>query len=145
MIRSMEEFTLAFQAARCVSTPLVAIRTADPASTTHFITETLRQGRNIPPLLGWILSVASIRLAGIAAMNWHECWANVRLRPLGRSPPCSWPNNFVRTGCCSTRTRTAFGMTLELCRGFGTCEIRSRRQAECWYYWPHLEPPCRRN
>ena len=42
MIRSMEEFTSAFQAARCVSTPLVAIRTADPASTTHFITETLR-------------------------------------------------------------------------------------------------------
>ena len=45
MIRSMEEFTSAFQAARCVSTPLVAIRTADPASTTHFIIETLKQGR----------------------------------------------------------------------------------------------------
>ncbi len=53
MIRPMDEFTSAFQAARCVSTPLVAIRTADPASTTHFITETLRQGRKIPPLLGW--------------------------------------------------------------------------------------------
>src|ERR1035441_7946033 len=53
MIRSMEEFTSAFQAARCVSTPLVAIRTADPASTTHFITETLKQGRELPPLLGW--------------------------------------------------------------------------------------------
>jgi hypothetical protein len=49
----MDEFTSAFQAARCVSTPLAAIRTADPASTTHFITETLRQGRKIPPLLGW--------------------------------------------------------------------------------------------
>jgi hypothetical protein len=49
----MEEFTSAFQAARCVSTPLVAIRTADPASTTHFITETLKQGRELPPLLGW--------------------------------------------------------------------------------------------
>jgi hypothetical protein len=45
MIRSMEEFTSAFQAARCVSTPLVAIRTADPASTTHFITETLKHGQ----------------------------------------------------------------------------------------------------
>ena len=53
MIRSMEEFTSAFQAARCVSTPLVAIRTADPASTTHFITEILKQGRTLPPLLGW--------------------------------------------------------------------------------------------
>ena len=53
MIRSMQEFASAFQAARCVSTPLVAIRTADPASTTHFITETLKQGRELPPLLGW--------------------------------------------------------------------------------------------
>ena len=32
MIRSMEEFRSAFHAARCVSTPLVAVRTADPAS-----------------------------------------------------------------------------------------------------------------
>jgi hypothetical protein len=53
MIRSMEEFTSAFRAARCVSTPLVAVRTADPASTTHFIIETLKQGRELPPLLGW--------------------------------------------------------------------------------------------
>jgi hypothetical protein len=30
MIRSMEEFASAFHAARCVSTPLVAVRTADP-------------------------------------------------------------------------------------------------------------------
>ncbi len=53
MIRSMEEFTSAFRAARCVSTPLVAVRTADPASTTNFIIETLKQGQNLPPLLGW--------------------------------------------------------------------------------------------
>ena len=53
MIRAMEEFASAFHAARCVSTPLVAVRTADPASTTHFIIETLKQGRELPPLLGW--------------------------------------------------------------------------------------------
>jgi len=53
MIRSMEEFTSAFHAARCVTTPLVAVRTADPASTTHFIIETLKQGRELPSLLGW--------------------------------------------------------------------------------------------
>jgi len=53
MIRSMEEFTSAFHAARCVSTPLVAVRTADPASITHFIIETLKQGRELPSLLGW--------------------------------------------------------------------------------------------
>jgi hypothetical protein len=49
----MEEFASAFHAARCVSTPLVAVRSADPASTTHFIIETLKQGRELPPLLGW--------------------------------------------------------------------------------------------
>jgi hypothetical protein len=32
----MEEFASAFQAAQCISTPLVAVRAADPASTTHF-------------------------------------------------------------------------------------------------------------
>lgn len=53
MIRSMEEFASAFRAARCVSTPLVAVRTADPASTTHFILETLKQEPEMPPLLGW--------------------------------------------------------------------------------------------
>jgi hypothetical protein len=35
MIRSMKEFAPAFHAARCVSTSLVAIRTADAAGTTH--------------------------------------------------------------------------------------------------------------
>jgi hypothetical protein len=49
----MEEFVSAFHAARCVSTPLVAIRTADPASTTYFLTDTLKQSRQPPPLLGW--------------------------------------------------------------------------------------------
>jgi len=53
MIRSMEEFVSAFHAARCVSTPLVAIRTADPASTTYFLIDTLKQSRQPPPLLGW--------------------------------------------------------------------------------------------
>ena len=53
MIRSMEEFASAFNAARCVSTPLVAVRTADPASTTHFVIETLSQGGGLPALLGW--------------------------------------------------------------------------------------------
>ena len=53
MIRSVEEFTSAFHAARCVSTPFVAVRTADPASTTHFVVETLKQGRELPPILGW--------------------------------------------------------------------------------------------
>jgi hypothetical protein len=49
----MEEFVSAFRAARCVSTPLVAVRTADPASTTNLLADTVKQGRRAPPLLGW--------------------------------------------------------------------------------------------
>jgi hypothetical protein len=49
----MEEFVSAFRAARCVSTPLVAVRTADPASTTNLLTDTVKQDRRAPPLLGW--------------------------------------------------------------------------------------------
>ena len=66
MIRSMQEFTSAFQAARCVSTPLVAIRTADPASTTHFIIDTLKQSRELPPLLGWDL------VHGLYVIGWDS-------------------------------------------------------------------------
>ena len=51
MIRSMEEFVSAFHAARCVSTPLVAVRTADPASTTQLLIEALTlQSRNLNSL-----------------------------------------------------------------------------------------------
>src|SRR5207249_8317753 len=53
MIRSMEEFASAFHAARCVSTPLVAVRTADPASTTQFMIKALKQRPELPSLLGW--------------------------------------------------------------------------------------------
>ena len=53
MLRSMEAFASAFHAARCVSAPLVAVRTADPASTTHFVIGALKQGRELPPVLGW--------------------------------------------------------------------------------------------
>ena len=53
MVSSMEEFVSAFQAARTVSTPLVAVRTVDPASTTQLVLETVKQGRGLPPLVGW--------------------------------------------------------------------------------------------
>ncbi|MDE3178301.1 MAG: hypothetical protein KGM47_01470 [Acidobacteriota bacterium] len=53
MIRSMEEFASAFRAARSVSTPLVAIRTADPASTTRLITEAVKQHRPVPGVVAW--------------------------------------------------------------------------------------------
>jgi len=63
MIRSMEELVSAFHDTLCVSTPLVAIRTADPASTTYVLTDALKQSRQPRPFLGWdvILGLASSR------------------------------------------------------------------------------------
>jgi ATPase family associated with various cellular activities (AAA) len=53
MIRAIEQFASAFHSARCVSTPLIAVRTADPASTTRFAIETLKQADKVPSILGW--------------------------------------------------------------------------------------------
>ncbi len=53
MIRAMEEFVSVFRAARSVSTPLIAIRTADPASTAQFVTEAVKQYRQPPPVVAW--------------------------------------------------------------------------------------------
>ncbi|HEX5482034.1 MAG TPA: hypothetical protein VFZ08_05355 [Terriglobia bacterium] len=53
MIHSMEEFAAAFRAARSVSTPLVAIRTADPASATRLITEAVQPHRALPDVVAW--------------------------------------------------------------------------------------------
>jgi hypothetical protein len=53
MIRTMEEFASAFRAARAVSTPLVTVRTADPASTTRFVTGAVKRGPRPPALIAW--------------------------------------------------------------------------------------------
>lgn len=53
MIRSVEDFARAFYAARAVATPLVAVRTADPASALRFVRRTLRAEARSPAALGW--------------------------------------------------------------------------------------------
>ncbi len=53
MIRTMEEFVRMFKAARRVSTPLVAVRTADPASTIQTIQETLNAKAKKTAILHW--------------------------------------------------------------------------------------------
>lgn len=53
MVRSMEKFASAFHAARKVSTPLVAVRTADPASTVRFATEAVKAARRQPAAVAW--------------------------------------------------------------------------------------------
>lgn len=49
----MEDFAAAFRAARMVSAPLIAVRTADPASTIRFIAEAVKETRHQPALIAW--------------------------------------------------------------------------------------------
>jgi hypothetical protein len=53
MIRSTEEFRLAIKAARRVGTPLVAVRTADPASAIAHVTATVNGKKEETPLVAW--------------------------------------------------------------------------------------------
>jgi len=52
-MRTMQEFASAFRAARAVSTPLLAMRTADPASAIRFVAEAMRQVRHLPAIVAW--------------------------------------------------------------------------------------------
>jgi hypothetical protein len=53
MIRTMQEFVRIFKVARCVSTHLVAVRTADPASTIQTIQVTLNSKTKNTAILYW--------------------------------------------------------------------------------------------
>jgi len=53
MIHSTEEFRLTFKAARRVGTPLVAVRTADPASAMAHVTATVNGKKDEAPLICW--------------------------------------------------------------------------------------------
>jgi hypothetical protein len=53
MIRSTEEFRAVVKAARRVGTPLVAVRTADPASAITQVCESVNGKHSPPPLLVW--------------------------------------------------------------------------------------------
>src|SRR5260370_21627756 len=55
MPTAMEEFKETFKAAKWVSTPLIVVRTADPASTTHLIGRELFDPEEQYPMLHWDL------------------------------------------------------------------------------------------
>ncbi len=63
MIRNRDEFVRTFKAARRVSTPLVAIRTADPASTIDTIVSALNGQKDATPVLRWDV------MRGLAGVN----------------------------------------------------------------------------
>src|SRR5438093_6772181 len=63
MIRNMEEFVSAFKAARRVSTPLVTVRTADPASSLETVARLLNGQGEETPILVWDI------MHGLAGVN----------------------------------------------------------------------------
>src|SRR5947208_10645557 len=63
MIRTMQEFIQAFKAARRVSTPLVGVRTPDPAGTIDIILSVLNGGAEETPVLHWDI------MRGLAGVN----------------------------------------------------------------------------
>src|SRR6202451_2912675 len=63
MIRNSEEFLAALRAARRASTPLVSIRTADPASAIALMTQSLNGDADSTSLLSWDI------MTGLSAMN----------------------------------------------------------------------------
>src|SRR2546422_2174869 len=63
MIRTMQEFIQAFRAVRRVSTPLVAVRTPDPAGTIDIILSVLNGSAEEIPVLHWDI------MRGLAGVN----------------------------------------------------------------------------
>lgn len=63
MIRNTDEFLGALRAARRTATPLVAVRTADPASSMKLATEVFCEHEAAPPLLSWDV------MTGLSALN----------------------------------------------------------------------------
>ena len=53
MIRTTEEFRTVIKAARRVGTPLVTVRTADPASVITQVCNSVNGKQDPPPLLVW--------------------------------------------------------------------------------------------
>src|SRR5207247_11014501 len=53
MIRSTDEFRAAVKAARRVGTPLLAVRTADPASAITHVCASVNGKQDPPPLMVW--------------------------------------------------------------------------------------------
>ena len=63
MIRNTEEFLAALRAARRASTPLVSIRTADPASAIALTGRSLNGDGDNTPLLSWDI------MTGLSSVN----------------------------------------------------------------------------
>jgi hypothetical protein len=87
MIRTTEEFRLVTKAARRVGTPLVAVRTADPASTIAQVTASVNGKNEETPLVAWDF------VAGLQGRN--EAGKSALAKLLGESSPALGPGDVL--------------------------------------------------
>lgn len=87
MIRTTEEFRLVVKAARRVGTPLVAVRTADPASAIAHVTASVNGKNEETPLLAWDF------VGGLQGRN--EAGKSALAKVLGENSPGLGPGDVL--------------------------------------------------
>lgn len=87
MIRTTEEFRLVVKAARRVGTPLVAVRTADPASAIAQVTASVNGKNDETPLVAWDF------VSGLQGRN--EAGKSTLARLLGENSPALGPSDVL--------------------------------------------------
>ncbi len=87
MIRTTEEFRLMVKAARRVGTPLVAVRTADPASAIAHVTASVNGKNEETPLVAWDF------VSGLQGRN--EAGKSALAKVLGESSPALAPGDVL--------------------------------------------------
>ena len=85
MIRSTEEFRAVVKAARRVGTPLVAVRTADPASAITQVCVSVNGKQDPPPLLVWDF------IGGLQGRN--DAGKSAAAKVLGENSPVIGPGD----------------------------------------------------
>ncbi len=118
MIRPMEQFVKTLLAARRVSTPLVAIRTADPALTVARIEEAVGKDAAI---VQWDIVRGLVRVNDAGAKEIGKV-SGSGTRPASAPSMRSWlPASWVKTPYWCLPTHSAFGTIPKWRKRFGIC------------------------
>ena len=131
MIRSTEEFRLVVKAARRVGTPLVAVRTADPASAIAQVSASVSGKNGDTPLIVWDF------VGGLQGRN--DTGKSAVAKVLGENSASLGPGDVLAIAQRITADATLFLLNpqrvWEHPDGYkvsGICETCSRQAAKCW-------------
>ena len=129
MSHSTQEFRNVLRAARRAGTPLVAVRTNDPASAIAQVSASVADKKNTP-ILTWDI------LNGVAGRNDSGHTALAKLfgetsAVLGPADVLAAAQRSPKTRLFSSSIRSGYGSSRMSCKGSGTCETSSRQAARC--------------